>query len=212
MSSQLTSFRISDSIARLKLVMLNPRTCWDTIANDRARVASLLKNIVAPIAILAALGPVIGHSFIGFNVENFGTWKAPLFYSLMTHTLEVVLLVTSLFIDAWMLHKLAPQFYRSVSFDRAFSLSANAAIPGFLGWALGIIPTLMAFRVVAFAYGFYALFFGFDKMIAVNANAPKNDTKPAFFACSVALMVVIHVITQGLVEPIAPSPFFDILR
>lgn len=212
MSSQLPSIQISNIIARVKLVLLNPRTCWDTISREHATVRSISKNIVAPLAILAAIGPVIGHTFIGFDVENFGVWRAPLFYSLTTHSLEVAMLITSLFIDSWMLHKLAPQFYRSISFDRAFSLSAYAAIPGFLGWALGIIPSLVAFRIVTFAYGFYILFFGFDKMIEINPNAPKNDTKPAFFAGAVALMLVIHVITQGLVEPIAPSPFFDILR
>lgn len=212
MSSQLTSVRISDSIARVKLVLLNPRTCWNVIAHEQATVPSVTMKVVAPLALLAALGPVIGHTFIGFDVENFGLWKAPLFYSLTTHSLEVAMMISALFIDSWVIHKLAPQFYRSISFDRAFSLSAHAAIPGLLGWALGIIPSLLAFRVIAFAYGLYILFFGFNTMIEINSNAPKNDTKPALFACTVALMVIIHVITQGMVEPIAPSPFFDILR
>ena len=212
MSSQLPTISISAIIGRTKLVLLNPRTCWDSISREQPTARLTALTLIAPLALLAVLGPVIKNTFIGFYVEPFGIWKAPLFYSLTTNSLEVAMMITSLFIDGWMIHKLAPQFYRSVSFDRAFSLIAHAAIPVFLGWALGIIPLLAQFKVVASVYGLYILFFGFDKMIETNSNAPKNNTNPAFFSCSLALILIIHIVMHGLVEPITPSPFFDILR
>jgi hypothetical protein len=212
MSSQFPTLRIADIISRIKLVVLNPRTCWESISREQPTARATAITIVAPLAILAIVCPVIGHAIFGFNVENFGLWRAPLFFSLTNQSLEITMMVTALFIDGWMLHKLAPHFYRSVSFDKAFCLIAHAAIPGFLGWALGIIPDLAQFKLLASAYGFYILFFGFDTMIKINNNAPKNNTKPAFFSCALALMLIIHIVMHGLVEPITPSPFFDILR
>ena len=86
----------------------------------------------------------------------------------------------------------------------------NASIPGFLAWTLGIIPTLLYFKVFAFAYCFYILFIGVDSMIEQNPNAPQNDTKPAFVSAAFAIILIIHVVLHALVEPMRPSPFFDI--
>jgi hypothetical protein len=121
-------------------------------------------------------------------------------------------MVTSLFIDGWILHKLAPQFQRAVSFDRAFSLVANASIPGFLAWTLGIIPALMHLKIFAFGYCLYLVYVGFDKMIERSATTPKNDTKPAFFSAMLALILIVHIVMHALVEPMTPSPFFDLAR
>jgi hypothetical protein len=122
------------------------------------------------------------------------------------------MMIASLFIDGWMLHKLAPHFHRTVSFDRALSTVANAAIPGFIVWALGIIPGILSLRFLAFMYGFYIMFAGFDKMIELNPNAPKNDTKLSFFSAALCFMLIIHIVMHALVEPMTPSPFFDIAQ
>ncbi len=204
--------RIPNLLARIKLVTLSPRLCWGTISRDTptARVTAL--SLVGPLAVIAVIGPVLGHMIFGVDVEFFGLWRAPLFYSLAHQSLEISMMITSLFIDGWMLHKLAPHFQRTVSFDRAFALVANASIPGFLSWALGIFPTLLYFKVVAFAYCFYILFIGVDAMIDRNPNAPQNDTKSAFVSAAFVSILIIHIVMHALVEPMTPSPFFDIAQ
>lgn len=204
--------RIPDLIARIKLVSFSPRLCWDTISREHptARVTGL--SLVGPLAVLAVIGPVLGHLLFGVDVEFFGLWRAPLFYALTNQSLEISMMIGSLFIDGWMLHKLAPHFHRTVSFDRAFSMVANSAIPGFVAWAIGIIPGLLAVRFLAFMYCFYILFVAVDKMIEVNPNAPKNDTKLSFFSAALGLMLIIHIVMHALVEPMTPSPFFDIAQ
>lgn len=212
MNAVFSSIRIADLFTRIKLVILHPKRCWETISQEHQTIKISAITLVAPLAVLAVLGPVIGHKIFGVYVEDFDLfWTAPLFYSFKSQFLEIAMMVTALFIDGWVIHKLAPQFYRTVSFERAFILVANAAIPAFLGWGMGIIPGLLRFKVFAFAYSFYILFFGFKKMLEVNPNAPKNDTLPALFSCALALMLLIHVVMHGLVEPMTPSPFLDIL-
>jgi hypothetical protein len=66
------------------------------------------------------------------------------------------------------------------------------------------------FKFFAFAYSFYILFIGFDSMMERSDNAPQNDTKPAFFSAALALILIIHIVMHALVEPMTPSPFFDI--
>lgn len=202
--------RILDLFARIKLVLINPRLCWDTIAREHPTARMTALTLVAPLAILAVLGPVLGHMIFGVDVEFFGLWRAPLFYALTHQSLEISMMIASLFLDGWMLHKLAPHFHRTVSFDRAFALVVNASIPGFLAWSLGIIPTLLYFKVFAFAYCFYILFIGVDSMVERNQNAPQNDTKAAFVSAAFALILIIHIVLHALVEPMTPSPFFDI--
>ncbi len=202
--------RIPDLLARVRLVLLSPRLCWDTIARGHPTARMTTVTLVAPLAMLAVIGPVLGHLLFGVDVEFFGLWRAPLFYSFAHQSLEISMMITALFLDGWMLHKLAPHFHRNVSFDRAFALLVNASIPGFLAWSLGIIPTLLYFKVFAFAYCFYILFIGVDSMIERNPNAPQNDTKPAFASAAFAIILIIHVVLHALVEPMTPSPFFDI--
>lgn len=204
--------RIPDLLARIKLVTLSPRLCWDTIAREHPTARNTALSLIAPLAILAVIGPVLGHLIFGVDVEFFGLWRAPFFYSCTHQSLEISMMITSLFVDGWILHKLAPHFQRSVSFDRAFSLVVNSSIPSFLSWALGIIPTLLYFKVLAFAYSFYILFIGFNKMVERNANAPQNDTKTAFYSAAFCLILITHIILHALVEPMTPSPFFDIAQ
>jgi hypothetical protein len=137
-------------------------------------------------------------------------WQAPLFSSFTNQSLEISMMISALFLDAWMLHRLAPQFQRSVSFDRAFSLVVHSAIPGFLAWGLGIVPSLLYLKPLIFGFCVYLLFFGIDKMVVSNANAPQNDTKPAFFSAAIALIFIIHIVMHALVEPLTPSPFLNI--
>lgn len=204
--------RIPDLLARIKLVTLSPHLCWDTIAREHPTARNTALSLIAPLAILAVIGPVLGHLIFGVDVEFFGLWRAPLFYLFTHQSLEISMMITSIFIDGWILHKLAPHFHRSVSFDRAFSLVVNSSIPSFLSWALGIIPTLLYFKVLAFAYSFYILYIGLDKMMERNANAPQNDTRAPFYSAAFCLFFITHIILHALVEPMTPSPFFDIAQ
>ena len=210
MTVQFSSSRFTEFFTRATLVLLHPKACWITISRERYTPKIITVTVLLPLAIIAVLGPVIGHKIFGVDVEYFGLWRAPLFHSLTNQSLVIAMLLASLFLDALMLNKLAPHFYRSISYNRAFALVAYSAIPTLLAWVLGIIPGLLFVKPLAFLYTFYILFLGIDHMISINDNAPKNDTRLAFFSGAVALMILIHVLTQGLVEPIDPSPFFDI--
>jgi len=192
--------------------MLDPKGCWNSLSLDKATALTSTTTVIAPLAALAIIAPVIGNVVFGVDVEFFGLFRAPLFYALVNQSLEIAMMVASLFADAWMIHKLAPQFQRSVSFERAFALVANSAIPAFLGWTLGIVPQLLHLKVVFYLYSLWILFHGCDKMITLNPNAPKNSTRFEFFAGVLGLMLVIHILLHGLVEPIAPSPFLDLPR
>ena len=212
MNLQLKSIRPTDLLTRVKLVISHPRQCWNTLAQEQPTARALGLSVVAPLAVLAVLVPVIGLSLFGVNVEFFGRWYAPLFYSLTNQSLEISMMISSLFLDALILHKLAPQFQRSVSFDRAFSLVVHSAVPAFLAWGLGIIPSLLHLKPLIFCYCFYLLFLGIDKMVSINANAPKNDTRPAFFSAAFALILIIHIAMHALVPPLMPSPFVNIVQ
>jgi hypothetical protein len=53
---------------------------------------------------------------------------------------------------------------------------------------------------------------GFDAMIDRNPKAPQNDTKSAFLSAAFASIFIIHILMRALVEPMNPSPFFDIAQ
>lgn len=212
MDTKISLSRITNFIGRLAptWIIFHPQKCWNTISAEVNTDQSALIKMIRPLAIMAIVFPVVGNAIFGINVENFGLFRAPLFLSLTNQTLEILMMICALLVDAWVIMKLAPLFQRSIDTTRSLSLVAYSSIPAFLGWVIGIVPALSDLKIIGFGYGFYLLFFGIDRMSRINENAPKNSSKWAFFSAAFSSILIVHILLHGLVEPIVPTPFFGV--
>jgi hypothetical protein len=212
MENLIRTISIPKLISRAKLIILNPRTCWDTIAQENESPTTLYTHVVLPLACAGAVATVIGLQVFGF-ATFWGTWRPGLIASVVQQTLQVLVLCAALYGDAWVFNRLAPQFMAKISLERAFSLAAYSAVPSLVGKLLGILPPLLPIAAILGLYSFVVFFFGIRKMVEPASDytgGTFTDRQNAFFAAAVVITIVVHVIAGTLVFPFEPSPFTNI--
>lgn len=212
MENLLQTIDIPKLIARAKLIILNPRSCWDSISQENDPPKTIYISVVIPLACVGALASVIGLQVFGF-ATFWGTWRPGLTASLVQQILHVLVWCAALYGDAWVLSKLAPQFMAKISVERAFTLAAYSAVPSLVGGLLGILPPLLAIAAILSLYSFVVFFFGVRKMVEPSSDytgGSFTDRQNAFFAAAIVATIVVHAIAGTLVFPFEPSPFTNI--
>ncbi len=155
---------INKLIARVKAILLTPKTEWPVIAAEPATVPDLYKNYIV---ILAALGPLaafIGNLLFGIHIPLLGTIR-PGFGSLLTSLiLGYAAALIAVFIVALITDALAPSFGGEKNQVQALKTAAYSATPG---WVVGILMILPGVGVLvwllglaAAGYGIYLLYLG----------------------------------------------------
>jgi Yip1 domain len=163
-----------------------------------------MKTIV-PLTCVGVLATVIGFQVFGINVPFFGTWRPGLIASFFQQAIYGAITIGALFLDAWILQKLAPQFGGSVSYDRAFSLAAHASIPAVTARLLGIFPKLLFASPLLVIFSIVVLFQGVGKMVSIP-----EEKRSTFFGVSVVAMLIAYIVLGALVFDLSPTPFNDI--
>ena len=206
MSVVTNSVDINFIIARVQLVLLSPKRCWDTIAAEQTPPVQLIKKLILPLACIGAIVTSVGLQVFGFSVPFYGPWKPPFSASLIHQTLKVLTLVACLYSDAWVLNKLAPQFRASISFERGFSLIAHASIPVIVGSLLGINPMLeLALGGFFSLYSLLVLFYGIERMVEIN-----SAQRVGFFVVALTALAIVHILASSVTLPFTPTPLSNL--
>ncbi|MEY4700955.1 MAG: hypothetical protein RL326_1142 [Pseudomonadota bacterium] len=176
-------------IERVKLVLLKPSECWDTIASESANIAHLMRSLVVPLAVVSSACQFLGLQLFGISFPGLGTWRPPLFSSLAWHILTVILQVALVFIGAIVVEKITELFKAETTRERSYSLLAHSMIPGAVGGTLGLVPSLSIFSFIFAILGLFTLYNGSTKMTTVP------ESKKLFFT----IAVVVSLIATSLV-------------
>ncbi len=151
-------------IARVKAILLTPKTEWPVIATEPATVADLYKNYIL---ILAALGPVamfIGTMAFGIKIPLLGTFRPSMGGALTDMLLGYAIALGVVFIVALITDALAPTFGGEKNQVQALKAAAYSATPGWIVGILWILPSMGALvtllALVAAGYGVYLLYLG----------------------------------------------------
>lgn len=192
----------SSVIARVKLVTLSPKECWNTIASEQHDPKTLVKNVIAPLVAAGALAQFLGLQIFGFAMPLLGTWRPPLVSSLIHFLLRAVVQVAMLFIAGFVVQKLSTTFQGSASREKAFSLVAHAALPGLAAGLLGIFPPLLAIGLILGIVGIYAFYSGISTMTAV----PEGSRLMFVLSC-VVVMIVLGFVVSAVEALLISSPW-----
>lgn len=116
-------------VARAKAILMTPKQEWPVIDTEPLNVRELLIGYVLP---LAAIGPIA--RFLGLSIFGFGgIFRVPVGTALSQAILGFVLAVISVFVLAWVINALAPQFGATQDMQQAIKLSAYSATAGWVG-------------------------------------------------------------------------------
>jgi len=182
---------------RAKEVILKPRDTFEIIKEETISSRDLILNYLSIIAILPAIGSIIGMSAVGVRISVFGTFRIPLINSVSSAVLQYILTLIGIYILGLIINALAPTFSGTKSNIQSLKVATYCATPTLVAGILYIIPLLNVVVIIAGLYGLYLLYLA----IPIIMECPKEK------ALVIIANIVISVVIGSLVSAIPGMRF-----
>ena len=177
-------------IERVKNILITPKTEWDVINGETATPQSLLMGYVLPLAVVAAIGPILTgllfSGLLGFK------------YFLITAIIAFVAQVAAYYISVIVVDMLAPSFGSEKNLGKSAQLVAYSATPGYVGGLLSFIPVLGGLvAIAAWLYGIYLMYLGIGPL-----KKTPEDKKVVYMLVAYVIWIAIYFIIVAILGAI----------
>ncbi|MBU6199025.1 MAG: YIP1 family protein [Xanthomonadaceae bacterium] len=186
-------------IARVKNILLTPKTEWPAIAGETETVQSLYLNYILVLAAIPAVFGFIKTSIIGSGAFGI-TVRASIGAGITHMIIQYVLTLVMLFVMALIIDALAGTFGAQKNQVQAlktsaytYTASAIASIGLILGFGLGMLIGL-----AGLIYGIYLLYLGLPNTMKCPPEKAGGYTAVSII-CAIVLWWIIGLVTVGIV-------------
>jgi hypothetical protein len=177
-------------VARAKAILMTPKQEWPVIDAEPLNIGELLIGYVLP---LAAIGPIA--RFLGLSIFGFGgIFRIPIGSAVSMAILAFVLAVISVFVMAWVINVLAPNFGATPDMSQAIKLSAYSGTAGWVAGIFYLIPSLWLLAAIGGLYSLYLFYLGLPVLMKVPA-----DKAVPYIVVIVVSVIVLYWITGWIV-------------
>ena len=153
-------------VARAKAILMTPKQEWPVIDTEPLNVRELLLGYVLP---LAAIGPIA--RFLGVSIFGYGgVFRVSIGSAISMAILGFVLAVISVFVMAWVINALAPQFGATQDMSQAIKLSAYSATASWVAGIFYLVPSLWILAAIAGLYSLYLFYLGLPIVMKTPAD------------------------------------------
>ncbi len=174
-------------IDRAKNILFTPQKEWQVINNEPGNAAGITTTYILPLTLIGVLAAFIGFGFFGVGVGFFKIagvgWgiKMALGYAIRS--------IAGVFIMAFIIDALAPNFQSEKNFDKSFQVAAYSATAGLVGGIFLIIPMLSILAMLAGLYGIYLLYLGLPVLKKTPADKSVN-----YFVVVLVVWIIVGAI------------------
>jgi len=185
-------------IARVKAILMTPKTEWPVIAAEPATVADLYKNYIIWLAAVPAVCQFIKGSFIGYGM--FGVhYRTPIGAGITGMIVGYALSLALVYVVALIVDALAPTFAAQKNQVQALKTVAYAWTASWVGGIGALIPWLgFLIMLAAGIYSIYLLYLGLPFTMK---NPP--DKSGGYTAVTIVIAIVlgwiIGIVVAGIV-------------
>ena len=179
----------SSLIARVKGILLSPKSEWPVIAGEETSAGNLFTGYVLPLAAVAAVFSFLRMSVIGISLSFGGTIRLPFTTGLMQAVVSCVMALVGVGLVAFIINLLAPTFGGTRDTRHALQTAAYSLTAACLGSVLVLLPLGSLLCLLAGCYGIYTLYLG----LPVVMRSPPDK------AGGYAAAVVVCTIVAGLI-------------
>ncbi len=177
-------------LARVKAILLTPRTEWPVIEAETTTAGDLYKNYIVILAAIPAVFGFIKGSLIGIDVPLMGTMRVGIGAGITGMLTSYVLSLVQVFVIALIVDALAPTFGAQKNQSQALKLAAYAFTAAWVA-ALGqIVPWLGG--LIALIGGLYSIYL-FYLGLPVLMKCPQ-DRAVAYTAVSIIVAIVLGIV------------------
>ncbi|WP_300618252.1 Yip1 family protein [Dokdonella sp.] len=185
-------------IARVKAILLTPKTEWPVIAAEPTTVADLYKNYILILAAIPAIAGFITSSLIGYSIMNV-TIRVPIGMGLTSMVVGYALSLAITYVLALIIDALAPNFGGEKNPVQALKTAAYSYTASWVAGAALILPWIgFLIVLVGAVYGIYLLYLGLPETM----KAPKDKVVGYLVVTIVAAILlgwVVSLVVAGII-------------
>jgi hypothetical protein len=183
-------------VDRAKNIILTPKTEWPAIAAEEPNVGQIISGYVIPLALIPAVGAMLGYGLIGRGMASSFTW------GIAMAIIGFVVALGGVYLTAYVIDMLAPNFGSQKNFGRAMQLVAYSYTPAWVAGILTIIPVLGVLVLIAGIYGLYLLYLGFP-----HTMKTPDDKVVVYMVVSIVVLIVVYFVLTALLTAIVFGVF-----
>ncbi len=186
-------------VARVKGILLTPKTEWGVIETESATVGSLYTGYIIPLAAIPAIAGFIGLTLIGYSFLG-TTIRYPMGAGIQQAILRFVLSLVGVFVLALIIDALAPNFGGQKNQVQALKVAAYASTAS---WVAGIFTALPALAVLNLLglYSLYLLFLGLPRLM----KAPEEKAT-GYTVVVVVGAIAVFILVSAITRTVVPMP------
>lgn len=187
-------------IARVKNILLTPKTEWPVIAGEQETVQSLFTNYIMILAAIPAVVQLLKLSIIGVSIPIVGgTYRVGIGMGITQMVVTYVIALGVCYLMMLIVDALAPTFGGEKNQVQALKSIAYANTAGWIASILGLVGLLGSLAALAAAiYGIYLLYIGLPSTMKCpqeKAGGYAAATIIIGFVLSLILGVVLASVT-----------------
>ncbi|HEY7798441.1 MAG TPA: Yip1 family protein [Hyphomonadaceae bacterium] len=186
-------------VARVKGLLLSPRTEWDAIAREEIPLRRLVLGYVVPLVAIPTIATLVGLAFIGAQVGG-AQVKAPFLSVALSAALFFVLAVGAVLALALVVDWLAPRFRAARSYPQALKVVAYSITAAGVAGVLTVMPALGVLALLGAVYSLYLLFIGTPKVMHAPPETAVNYSIVTTLA-AVVLGLGVGLASMGVTGP-----------
>jgi hypothetical protein len=182
-----------DIVDRVKNICFTPGAEWPVIAAEPSSPGSLVTGYVLPLAAVGAVAGFVGGSLIGRTLPYIGTYRVSVLSGLTLACFTVIMAVVSVFVLAFLINALAPNFGGQKNSTQAFKVAAYSLTPAWVAAVFNILPLLGVLAILGGLYGLYLLYLGLPRLMKCPEDKAAGYTA-VVVVCAIVLSIAITVI------------------
>jgi hypothetical protein len=175
---------------------LTPKTEWTAIAAEEPNVGQIISGYVIPLALIPAIAAMLGYGLIGRGMASSFTM------GIAMAIIGFVVALGGVYLTAYVIDMLAPNFGSQKNFGRAMQLVAYSYTPAWVAGILNIIPVLGVLVLVASIYGLYLMYLGFP-----HTMKTPDEKVVVYMVVSIVVLIVVYFVLTALLTAIVLGVF-----
>ncbi len=179
-------------VDRAKNILMTPKTEWPVIASETPGIGEIILKYVLPLALIPALARVIGYGLVGGPLISW-SFSAAIAMGIVAFLTAVI----GVYITAYVVDLLAPNFSSEKNLARAVQLVAYSQTPGWVAGVLYIIPAVGWLVMLASLYGLYLVYLGMPHMM----KTPQDKVIP-YLVVTILVVIVVYAILGLILSPV----------
>lgn len=185
-------------IARVKGILLSPRSEWPVIDAESITVGQLYSGYIVILSAIPPIATFIGYSLLGVSIPFIGRYRVPMGSAITSAITQYILGLVGVYVLALIIDALAPTFSGQKNFIQALKVSAYSYTAGWLAGIFALIPGLRILGILGL-YSFYLLYLGLPTLMKSPKEKATGYTVVVII-CAIVLFVVIGAVGRMFIS------------